>query len=408
MAEKVYARPIENGLWQWRVASGAGGWQTEEYFTGDNEALRTGLPSDSTPVHLILPGAEVVACDVDVSGIEKKHLSKMLPFELEDRIIDPVEDVHMAHSEISDGKVSVHYLRSDKFSKYLEPLTSTGCEVSNSYPDYSLLKVEADTINVLFDGLAVYVTVGEQTSFTTDPQMAPILFERLQFDLDTITRLNLTAETQDQLEEVNGWVPELWEEDLEIFLNEGSFWGSIDPSGGVGRLNLRRGSFSRQLPFERWFNIWLYPLAALGIAFLISVIVMFGQYYVAKGDAKSIRKNIQDVYLDAVPNGKRGDEEGRLKALLQSGGKKSSEPTNMMLLLSGTAEIISQMDSVKMINFRYNGDQRELQVNIEVDDLSELNKFREKLDAAGLKADSPRSNAQGEIYQARMKITEKI
>ena len=407
MADKVYARPIDNGLWQWRVASGSEGWRTEEYFTGDNEALRAGLPSDSTPVHIILPGSDVVACEVGVSGIEKKHLAKMLPYELEDKIIDAVEDVHLAFGDIEDNKVAVQYIRSDLYNKYIEPMTSVGCEVTGSFPDYALLNVDPHTINVLYDGLGVYVTVGKEKSFTTDPQLAPILFERLEFDLDEITRLSLTAETQEQLEEVNGWIPEIWEEDLEIFLNEGSFWGSINPGESSNKLNLRTGSFARQLPFERWFHIWKVPTAAIGIAFLLSVVVMFGEYFTAKGDAKNIRKSITTVYLDAVPNGKRGDEEGRLRALLKTGNKKTVEPTNMMVLLSGTADVMRQMDSIKMVNFRYSGDQRELQVNIEVDNLSELNQFKEKLNAAGLKADSPRSNAQGEIYQARMKITEK-
>ena len=406
MNQQVYARPIADALWQWRVAEG-GLWQGEGCETGDAEALKAALPSDNTPVHIILPGEDVIAKEVPVDGIDKKLLAKMLPFELEDQIIEPVEDMHMSFGDIVDDRVQVFYVAKAVFEKILAPLSEAGCEVIECIPDYALLLQEDDTLSALFDGERVFVSVGREKSFTVDISLAPLTLQRLSFDLDVVTKLNLTAQDQDQLERLHGWIPDTWEEDLDIFMNEGEFWQAIAPREKVSKMNLRAGEFAKRLPFERWFHLWKIPVGGVAVAFVLSIIVMLGEYYSAKSKSLDVRKSIQEVYLNAVPNGRKGDEERQLESLLNKGKKQNNEPTNLMALLSGTAKTIKDMDSVKLANFRYNGDQRELQVNIEVNSLAELNRFKEKLDAVGLVADSPRSSAQGDIYQARMKISEK-
>lgn len=406
MNEQIYARPANDGRWQWRIADGQQ-WQSEEYATGDEAALKDAIPSDTTPVHIILPGTEVIACDVNVDGIEKKHLAKMLPFELEDRVIDSIDNLHMAYGDVVDGQVNVHYIGKEKLGRIIAPLEEAGCEVVEAVADYALLSQEVDSLNIVYDGQMVFATIGTEKSFTVDPALASMVFKRLEFDLDTITKLSLIADSQGDLEKLTSWIPSSWEEDLDIFMSEGGFWGAITPSIKPHKLNLRSGNFARQLPFDRWFHLWKFPVAGLGIAFVIAIAVMFGQYLQAKSKSVEIRKQIQEVYLAAVPKGKKGDEERRLMTLLNNGKKTGGEPTNLMAILSTTADVMKGMDSVQLTNFRYNGDQRSLQINIEVANLNELNQFKEKLEAAGLEPDSPRSNAQGDIYQARMKVTEK-
>ena len=409
MTERVYVRPVENGLWQWRVFGGQEQNDSEEYTTGDHDALYSSLPSPATPVHLIVPGANVISCKVPLENVDKKHIAKMLPFELEDKVIDSVEDIHLSFGEAANDEIPVYYMKSGVLSGLLEPLTEAGCEVTECVPDFALIEQDPAAISIVYDGKDVFVSVGDSQSFTTDAALAPLLFQRLEFDFDTIHKLVLSAETHDQLDELHGWIPDSWEDDdgLELVINENGFWDSIQTQGPLSKLNLRRGDFARRLPFERWFTIWKIPAIFVLVAFILSVVVLGGEYLTAKAEAKNIRKTIQDVYLQAVPNGKKGDEEGRLRALLKSSNVKTSEPTNLMYLLSTMAEVMNTMDSVKLTSFRYSGDQKELQASIEVNNLAELNQFKERMEAAGLSVGSPRSSAQGDIYQARLKVTEK-
>ena len=148
------------------------------------------------------------------------------------------------------------------------------------------------------------------------------------------------------------------------------------------------------------------PAILLAIGFVFSIGTKFAQISAAKAESKQLRESIQAVYLKVVPNGRVGDEERRLETLLSSGNKKNAEPTNLMTTLSSMSKAIKSMDSVSLSSFRYSGDQRELQVNLEVTTLAELNKFKEQLKTVGLDGGSPRSTAKGDIYQARMKIKE--
>ena len=408
MTDRLYAKPISQGLWQWRIANGNGAWIADAYSTGDAEALASALPSATTPVTLIVPGADIVTCKADVNEADKKHLSKLLPFELEERIITPVEDIHLVHGQIEDEKVDAYYIRAEKFNEFLAPLLELGVEVTEAVPDYSLLKHSDNGITVFFDGDMVVVRVADKHGFSVEAQLAKTIFPRLKIDLDQVTQLSLVAEEFDLLENIHGWLPEIWEEDFEISLNENHYWDWLDLTrSSRQRPNLRVGDFAKRLPIERWVTLWKMPAALVASVFFVSVIVIYGQYLVAKSEFKEIRQTSQKVFQDAVPNGRRGDEERQLRALLAGKSQNDQQPTNLMVLLSKMSKVITSMDSVKLANFRYTGEQRELLVNVEVKSLSDLNKFRQDLAAVGLESGSPRSTAQGEIYQAQMKVTEK-
>ena len=401
-------KPISQGLWQWRIANSHGEWSNDVYSTGDVDALVSALPSATTPVTLIVPGADIATCKTEVNEADKKHLTRLLPFELEDRIVTPVEDIHLVHGPIENENVDAYYIRAEKFNEYLTPLLDHGFEVTEALPDYALLKHDEHAITVFYDGESVVVRVANKHGFSVEAQLAKTIFPRLKIDLDHVTQLCLVAEEFDLLENMHGWLPEIWEEDFEISLNENNYWDWIDLTRtDRKRPNLRVGSFAKRLPIERWVSLWKIPAALVASVFLVSIIVVYGQYLVAKSDFKAIRHTMQQVYQDAVPNGRRGDEERQLRALLAGKTQNDQQPTNLMVLLSKMSKVIKKMDSVKLANFRYAGEQRELLVNVEVGSLSDLNKFRQELTAMGLESGSPRSTAQGDIYQAQMKVTEK-
>lgn len=408
MAERIFVRKLQENQWQWRALVDDSAWE-ENYFNGDIEQLREAVQEESAPVCLLLPGEQAVVRSAPVENVDKKHLAKLLPYELEDQLIDSVDDLHFSFAAVEDDHVNLIYLGADSLTESLEELVSGSLDIQQIFPDYLLLQQQECAGVLLLEGEKVIAKFGMSNGFAIEVNIAPIVLERLEEQLAfEEVSLNLVADDQDSLNILRSCLPDAWLNNENITINEreGSYWDVVDTSILSSSINMRSGNFARQLPFAKWWEAWKTSAYVAAASFVVAFVVTFGDYMVQKNEGKKIRSQIQQVYLQAVPNGRKGDEENRLKSLLKGKGSKSSEPTNLMQLLSGLSSSMNQQKDIKLSNFRYNGDQRELQVNIEVKGLGELGKFRELLTSNGLTSGSPRTTRRGDFYQANMKILE--
>jgi len=410
VTERIFVRQLDENQWQWRILGGDNRWLDDPH-SGDAELLAETLAVPNLPACLIVPGHQVVARKMPVEGVEKKHLDKLLPYEMEEQLIDAVEDLHFCIGDVGDDdEAELIYLTTDYLNNVLSAVNALGADIQHIYPDYLLLEKDALAGTLLLDGELVIGRFGASKGFSIEINVAPYVIEEHVRGALSPSPLRLVASNVEEVETLKSCLPEVNEDESTLELDEqlGHYWDNIDPGLVFSPMNMRRGAFSRQLPFGRWWGLWKKSCYVVAAAFVVALVVNFGEYMVAKSEGKAIRKQMEQVYLQAVPNGRKGDEERRLKTMLKgSGGAKLSEPTNLVLLLGGLAESMAQQKDIKLSNFRYNGEQLELQVNIEVKGLGELGQFREKLTANGLETGSPRTSKQGNIYQANMKITEK-
>ncbi len=407
MAEKVFARQIDDGLWQWREASD-GAWLSDVYHTGDDEALAEMLRGKSAPVTLLLAGQKVMSCEVEVESKEKRHLAKLLPYELEEQLIEDVEDIHLAFISSDDDKVKVLYSSNNDVEKTLQPLLDLSCDVRYIQPDYLGLSTENNGVTMVWDGEQIIVRMQQDGGFTVDAYMAEMVIRGQSRELDFAATVNLVAETEKQIQQMRSWLPEQWsgEEGPEIKQEIAGFWDWLDANGSHKELNLRRGNFSRQLPINRWAGAWKVPAIAMAVAYVIAVLVSYGEYQSAKSEQRQIVATMNEVFLKAVPNGRAGDPERRLENLVKKqGGGGASQPTNLMVLIQGVADLVKGAN-VTVGSFRYNSEQRELLINMEGKDFSQLEALRNSVEQRGFASELLRVEARGDKTSARMKVAE--
>ena len=407
MAEKIIARQTFDGLWQWRSATVEGQWLSDVYHTGDNEAMAEQAKASHAAVTLLVPGESVVCCSSKVESKDKRHLAKMLPYELEEQIIDNVEDVHMVFGGIREDQVSIAYIKSDHLTAAIAPLLQQSCDLRVVVASYLSLRTENQGVTIVADNGQLIVRLGEDLGFTVDIALAPMVL-RDQPELDFTVTINLVAEDDTQLDWIEEWLPKAWKEENgpEIKRNIGGIWDWIEPEAVNDELNLRSGIFSRQLPLKRWLESWKKPLIAIAAAYLIAVCVAFVEYQRAKAEQKHIVATINEVYKRAVPNGRPGDAEGRLEKLVKNmkGGTRAS--SNLMVLLAGVSENLRGGGSIFMSSFRYNSDEGELMLNIEADSFGDLENLRTGVEKKGFTAELMRVEAKGDKQSARMKVAE--
>jgi Type II secretory pathway, component PulL len=124
VAEKVFARQTTDGLWQWRLASVEGQWATDVYHSGDDEAMVATARTANAPVNLLVNGNQVVCCSTEIDAKEKRHMAKLLPYELEEQVIDNIEEMHLAFCSAEDDRINVAYISNKDMEKSLAPSLS--------------------------------------------------------------------------------------------------------------------------------------------------------------------------------------------------------------------------------------------------------------------------------------------
>ncbi len=411
MTERLYVRQITENHWQWRMQFADGSWD-DALHAGTLELMAESIPHSGTMVCMLLPGSKAIVRTVPVDGAEKKHLAKLVPYDMEEELIDPVEELHFCFGDVEDDQVNLVYLNREEVEASLEEIELVSSEVQHVFPEYLLLNLAGAAATLVLDGETVIAKFAGGSGFAIEINVAPMVLESLSADLELgEASIHLIADSAEGLSLLKTCLPEAWlqSENIDIAEQEGCFWDCLDDALIVNPLNIRSGDFARKLPIDRWWLTWKMPVYIAAAAFALSVVVNFSAYLSAKSEGKKIRSQIQQVYLQAVPKGRKGDEENRLKSLLRGKGGESSsnEPTNLVVMLGGLSNAMSQRKDIQMSNFRYNGEQKELQLNIEVKGLGELGSFRELLANNGLKSGSPRTSRQGDVYQANIKLTEK-
>ncbi len=401
MAEKILVRKVESNLWQWRFVTAHNQWLTDTFYTGDINLLAESVAGKNC--WLLLDGRAVGTREVDVGVKDRKLLAKLVPFEIEETVVTPIDQVIISYGPLVDGVVSIAYTHEAKAAELVRELEAIGAEVQVIACDF--LELESrDGWLLLVDENNLYVTTGQQQGFKCELKTAEFFIQSLC--LQTLPKhLYLVADSQEALTQLRAWLPSSVElaDDLTIYEQEGGVWDLIAPKVKP-TLDFRSGSLARRLPFGEWWGHWKVPAIAAAIAFALAVGATWGELHHAKILNKQLFTERNDIYRQVMPDGSITDPVRQLQAKLQK--QASTEPSNVVLLISKITPQIRQNPDLKMTAFRYTQNNRNLQFNIEAKDFAMLETLRKQLIEQGLNAEIKRSSVSGEIHLAQIIVTE--
>jgi type II secretion system protein L len=83
-------------------------------------------------LHLLVPAARCLLTQVPVAKHEARHLGKTLPWTLEERVLEPVEQLHVAHGPVVNGTASVAVINAAWLKQALDELRGAGIQ-----PDFA-------------------------------------------------------------------------------------------------------------------------------------------------------------------------------------------------------------------------------------------------------------------------------
>lgn len=403
MSDRILVRKIEHNLWQWREASGQGEWLRDAFYTGDVNLLKESV--DGRQVWLVIPGQEVVSQRVEVEIKDRKQLLKILPYEIEDGIIDAVEDLHFVYGNIENDTIPVAYADTEWLQACISEVEATGAEVQRCSVDYLQLPRPADGWVLLLENGVLLAHVESGVGFAVEQSMAGAFLAALAAQQPPPANLHLYADSEQSLMALHALLPAIvtQNESIVITEQEAGFWDLVSPANPLAP-EFRTAKLARRLPFDKWWHEFKYPIIATAAGFLIALGTAAMGLHKAELERKRIMAQTDAIFRQAVPQGTISDPVRQLRGMLGN-NTNQGQSSNAVALLAGVAPAIKSLSEVSVRSFRYSHDTGQLQLNLEAKSFDTFETLRGKIAETGLSVDIKSANVYGDVHQAQLRVS---
>ena len=341
-----------------------------------------------------------VPCDqlrllaVELDAAERKYVRKVLPFRLEEDLIDDIDRLHISVLSLHSQALPVAVVARELLSQWQNELGETfeGAWV----PEVLLLPWQAEEVCVLLEQDSALVRFGEWTGTRVEhPLLATVLLALAEPIRKVVV---YTDDTQAAL----SWLPDAWHERMEI--RNGDFSAALRLTD-VTKLtaDIRQGEFAPKLPLARWWNQWRRVAIAAGVAIGLHIVADIVEYQRLKAENLQLRAAIQESYRQAIPRGAVVDVEKQLDRQLAEYAPAAQAPPFTPVLADITSTMAAAAN-VSIASLAFNAASGETRVDISAEDYAAVEAVRAALESEGYQATLETSSSRNERISARLRI----
>ena len=344
------------------------------------EGVVVGLPSDDVRSTLL-----------KVSPEERKHLSKSLPYMMEEQVAEDVEELHFVASALGEEQFLVAFTRQDKMADWVEQL-SFNDSLKVFGPEALCLPLEGDECCAVVDGDEVVLRWSDAHGARVDLSLLSTVLDSLA---EIPSSLVIYGTDREQV------VSQLTDDQAALVDWRQGGWGALLLlTKSAPQVNLRQGSFAPPLPLVKWWGVWKAVAIAASVALILQFVSDVSQFQTLKQQNLELRSAIQDSYRKANPRGAVVDAEKQLdRQIAEFAGEESVTAFTPKLVDVVTA---TMAESGRVTSINYTSGQ--LRLNLTAQDFASVEQIRQALERAGLKATLETSSARGDEVRARLRI----
>ncbi|MEO0444288.1 MAG: type II secretion system protein GspL [Pseudomonadota bacterium] len=382
---------------RWGFIDEMSDWPTDSHV-GSDEDLLANLSVQSQPALLMIPGHKVVTMPVVYNKKEARHFRKLLPYQIEDEVLGPVENLHFALGPVDGERISAAYIDDQWLESLLNWFKINNIVIEQCLADFQIMQSVDNELLIWFTQGNVWGHRSNGLGFSVaEPLSQAVLQDLLLNQQDLADPWDVKvyvddAETQEIIE--SHILPAV---EYQVFIGQ----PPLDFSQ-QNQLNFCNTKYSRQLPFDKWWqeakSLVYLAAAALAVFFIAS----FADIYLIKKQQNAYQQEILSSYRTVVPRGPASDPVRRLRGLL-SDGQDSAESSNSVYLLSKVAPVLDQLE-IGLLTLNYSNREQAVRMSITAKTFNGIEQLRQQLDREGVVAELQSSNAADEGFQARMRL----
>ncbi len=330
----------------------------------------------------------------EVDAAEIKHLSRSLPFLLEDDVVDDIDALHFARQPLSDQRWLAGIVARDEVARWQSAM---GEAFEGPWvPECLLLPWQQGEVCVLVEDTTALIRVDEWQGARIEHALLAALIAALPEAPGAIVLYG-----QDQAADM-ALIPEHLRAVCQW--RQGGFGSALMISRAEAPMfNLRQGEFAPRLPLQRWWGHWRRVAIAAGVAVTLSLGANVAEYQRLKAENVALRAAVQDSYRQANPKGAVVDAEKQLDRQIAEFNPSSTGVSFTPLLASITGAVAEDAGiSISTLNFSASG--KEVRLDLMASDYAAVESLRRRLDGAGLKATLETSSSRDDQVRARLRV----
>jgi general secretion pathway protein L len=337
-----------------------------------NEQIRT-----AARIVAVVPGQDVIGHRVSLPVKSDIQARKAVPFALEEKLAQPVGEIHLALATPSgEGERDVLLVDRDRMRQWLSVLSDIGITPDALIPDQLLYAHAADGDGLIEHASGVTM-IHRGRGVSVDRPLAGLLAEQV-FDAGPDAHALVSADDLVSLARARGWsmraAPEL-EEDWALLAT-----GALAVKNDI---NLLQGDFEARPGWFSDLGFWRFAAALWVLAGLLYAALLFGQTTTLNQRSAENRAAAEQVVRDTLPNVTRiVDPRRQMQAALQGAGGGASSDLIAMSALATQA--LQNAPGVAVNSLRFDSSARAMVLGITYQDYPAVTSMRQFLEANGV------------------------
>jgi type II secretion system protein L len=352
------------------------------------------------PLVFAVPGAEVTLRRVEFTAAEKRHITRSLPFMLEDEFASDIEDLHFAAKPLEKLSLGVAVCAQEKMAHWEDQLAELP-PIGLWVPEPLLLPWQPGELCVVLEANTIIARSDINSGFSSERDLAAFMLESLAQEQGFDTVIVYGADQESDL----SLLPES--------LREQTQWRTGDLAAALmlaeeerHPLNLLQGEYGASLPVARWWQQWRIAAGLFAAAFALQLVSTYADYSALAAENLELRRQIEQTYREVNPRGNARDHVRALEQQLKTlqGGTRGA---SFVSVFDRIGRVVESEKGAQLASVNFNDKLGDVRLNLVVPDFKAVESIRTRLDAAGLQADMENSNSQGDAVRARLKVREK-
>jgi general secretion pathway protein L len=365
-------------------------------------------------VAVIVPGTEVLTTEAEAPAKNAAKLAQVIPYALEERVADEIEDLHFAIGErnAESGRVPVVVVARARIDAWLSTLRAAGFSPQAIYSEASLLPAMPGQLIALLDGDALTLRLAEgpplvlpALSITDGFEMAlagqASAVEGLEPALPGLLLYTGHDEWQAHQNEVDALRERFT--GVKVQLLPSGPLSVLAPAAAAGEaVNLLQGALAVTSPLQQGWKSWRVAAVLAASLLCLHLGSRYFELTRLKKSEAALDVSIQDAFRIAMPGQQNSTNarrrvEARLTEVHGGGGGGALLPALSAL---ANARGAAPAATIEGLTFR-NGI---LDLRISAPDAAALDAISQQLRAASWQADIQGGSSNGDTYRGRLQV----
>lgn len=345
----------------------------------------------------LLSAEQVSLMKVDVPAGQIRHLDKMLPALLEERVAADIDQLHFATGgKPVNDKVTVAVVSREIMQYWLNAFSSAGIQLKAMIPGSLALPWQQDSWTLSLEDDLAYLRWSHQGALVCDAANIATVLELQLGVLGQPTSLQFYAEHQQQS----------WPADLVVSEFKGRASNSLSqlPDSYAMAINLLQGDFRPQSDLQKQWEMWRPPVIIAAIALALQLVVVSVEAWQLNQQAEQYRGEVEKLFHQTFPDEKRivnvrVQMSQRLEKL-----QKQSDDFGFLAVMQQIAPSLKNAIGLSLARINFDRNRSEMSLDVKAADYAQIEQLTKQINMVGIQAELGTVSGNKGAYTARMII----